>query len=102
MKYSIIEYIFVLSIRYGTQINGQINTSQIMTKFKQEILKEIRVDINLFAAVSQALKIKPESLIKSLRRNGKLLNQYHVVELVANYLKKDVSEIVEAEELTGV
>lgn len=71
-----------------------------MAKFKQEVIELMESDADLFAAVTKALGIKPASVPVTLKRNGKLLNQYHIVTLVAAHLGKEPSELVE-EELMG-
>lgn len=71
-----------------------------MAKFKQEVIELIESDAELFVQLCKALDIKPSSMPVTLKRNGKLLNQYHIVTLVANHLGKEADELVE-EELMG-
>lgn len=66
-----------------------------MAKFKKEILDKIKTDPDLYTLVVKAMEIQPSSLGVILERNGKTLNQYSVVKVVADYLKKDPSEILE-------
>lgn len=72
-----------------------------MAKFKQEVIEKIEQDAELFIQVCKALEIKPSSMPVTLKRNGKLLNQYHIVALVADHLGQEPSELIE-EELTGL
>lgn len=81
------DIIFVVTIQY----------SKNMAKFKQEVLAKIKSDPDLFAVVATKMKVKPVSLASMIDRNGNALNQYGVVKVVADYLKKDPAELLEEE-----
>lgn len=66
-----------------------------MAKFKQGVLEIIRSDADLFAKVSKATGVQPGSLRTVIDRNGRTLNQYNIVTLVASHLGKDPVEILE-------
>lgn len=72
-----------------------------MAKFKQEVINKIKADTELYAVVVEATGVQPASLPIILNRNGRTLNQYHVVAKVAEYLGQEPSELIE-EELTGL
>jgi hypothetical protein len=66
-----------------------------LAKFKQEVLDIIKTDADLFAAVAKEMKLRPASLPMTILRNGKNLNQFSVVTLVASYLKKKPKDLLE-------
>lgn len=66
-----------------------------MEKLSPKTLKTLSSDIKLFGLVAQKLDIKPASLLVAIARNSATLNQYHIVSLIADYLGKPVTEIVE-------
>lgn len=66
-----------------------------MARFKQEILDRIREDADLFADVAKALDIRPVSLPETLKRNGRSLNQYSIVTLVASRIGMAPEDVVE-------
>lgn len=68
-----------------------------MAKFKKEVLDCIKADPDLFSLVAKEMDIKPTSMIQTIDRNSTTLNQYSVVKAVADYLKKDPSDLVEEE-----
>ena len=68
-----------------------------MAKFKQEVLAEIRRDADLFAKVAKATGIEPGSLRGTIDKNGRTLNQYHVVVVVASHLGRDPEDVIEEE-----
>lgn len=69
-----------------------------MSRFKQEVLDRIKSDVDLFAAVCKALEISPASMPETLKRNGRTLNQYSIVTLVADRLGLKPEEVVEDSE----
>ena len=71
-----------------------------MAKFKQDVIRRIIEDADLFAAVAKKLNIRTSSMPETLKRNGNKLNQYSIVAFVAEYLGMEPSELVE-EELMG-
>lgn len=68
-----------------------------MAKFKQEILEIMKTDVDLFSALLKALGVKPISLPTIIDRNGKTINEYSIVKLVADHLGKTPEEILEEE-----
>lgn len=68
-----------------------------MARFKQEVLEIMKTDHDLFAAISKALDVLPASLPVIIHRNGRTLNQYHIVTLVAAHLGKKPEDICEEE-----
>lgn len=66
-----------------------------MAKFKKEVLDIMKSDIDLFAAISKELGIKPPSLPMAIERNSNRLNQYSIVTLVANHLGKHPDDLLE-------
>lgn len=66
-----------------------------MTRFKQEVLDRIKDDADLFAEVAKALDIRPVSMPETLKRNGRSLNQYSIVTLVASRLGVAPEDVVE-------
>lgn len=66
-----------------------------MAKFKKEVLDKMRSDIGLFAAVAEAMKVKPTSLPEIIKRNGNNLNQFSIVSLVAKYLGRKPETLLE-------
>lgn len=68
-----------------------------MAKFKQEVLDQMKSDPELFIKVTNALGIKATSMHMTIERNGKMLNQYSMVTLVAEHLGKNPEEILEQE-----
>ena len=66
-----------------------------MTKFKQEVLRKMKTDPYLFAAVANEMKVMPTSLPMIIDRNGNSLNQYSIVTLVASHLGLEPDELVE-------
>lgn len=66
-----------------------------MAKFKQDIIKKIKEDPELFAIVASKSQVNPGALHMALHRNGKAINQYSVVRSVAEYLKVSPEDLVE-------
>lgn len=66
-----------------------------MAKFKQEVLDQIKSDVDLFAKVAKELGLRPTSLPQTIERNGNVLNQYTVVALVADHLGKNPEDLLE-------
>lgn len=68
-----------------------------MAKLNQATRDRIKGDPELFGKVAKAMDIKPISLIRMLDKNGATLNQFPVVTLIADYLKKAPEELLEDE-----
>lgn len=66
-----------------------------MAKFKQEVLRKMKSDLELFTRLGKALNLKPTSIGQTIERNGNTLNQYSIVKLVSDYLKVNPEELVE-------
>ncbi len=69
-------------------------------RLSEDTIKKIETDPGLFALVAEKMNIKPTSLPQTLTRNSTNLNQYDVVQAIADYLKKDIEEIVAEVELS--
>lgn len=65
--------------------------------FKPEVLENMKSDADLFALVAKEMDVKPSSLIQIIYRNGNNINQYSIVRLVADYMKKDPEDLLEEE-----
>lgn len=66
-----------------------------MARLKKKIIEEIKNDPDLFALVAKTMKIRPASLNQTLERNGNTLNQYSVVKVIAEFLKKNPKDVME-------
>lgn len=66
-----------------------------MARFKKEVLDLVKSNPDLFAAVANAMNVKPVSLPKILDRNGNNLNQYSIVTLVADHLNRNPEDLLE-------
>lgn len=68
-----------------------------MARFNKEALDQIKSDPDLYTIVCKALKVAPASMPMILHRNGKTLNEYSIVTLVADHLGKKPEELLEEE-----
>ena len=66
-----------------------------MKKLKKEVLYKIKSDTGLFTKVCTLTGTKPSNLARALDRNGIGLNQYSVVECIAEHLQMNPKELVE-------
>lgn len=68
-----------------------------MAKLSQITIDDVNSDPDLFAVVCKAAKIKPTSLPETLKRNGNKINQFHVIQAIADYKKCDPKDLLEEE-----
>lgn len=68
-----------------------------MAKFKIEVLEIMKNDPELFIMLAKAMDIQPGSVKMAIERNGKRLNQFNIVKMVAEYLKKEPEELLDEE-----
>lgn len=68
-----------------------------MARLKKAVIDKVLDDIDLFYIVGKAVGVKASSIADTVRRNGNVVNQYHVVKLIADYLKTNAEELVEPE-----
>lgn len=73
------------------------NQKDMAKVFKAEVLEKMKSDADLFALVAKEMDVKPSSLIQIIYRNGNNINQYSIVKLVADYMKKDPEDLLEEE-----
>jgi hypothetical protein len=66
-----------------------------MAKYRAEVLKKVKDDADLFAAVAKELGIKPVSLPQLIDRNSPSLYQYSVVKIIADFEKCDSEDLFE-------
>ena len=66
-----------------------------MRRFKQEILDLMLSEPELYSAIAKLKSVQPGSLHMTIRRNSASINEYTVVKLVSDFLKKDMEDLVE-------
>lgn len=65
--------------------------------FKPEVLDKMRSDTDLYTKLCKALPAQPGSLRTIIDRNGRNLNQYSIVTLVAAHLGRAPEDLLEEE-----
>ena len=66
-----------------------------MTRLKQEVLDVMISDPDLYCAIAKAKGVAPGSVHTIISRNGKSINEYGILKLVAEYLGRDIDSLVE-------